>query len=437
MANRARASPRIAEGEPRVLGVPGRRPCCGARHGVGAREWPRYRPCRHDLRRRGLQRARDRRIRTAAAPEAEVVARSAARCCRRRLRTDRDARRRRLLLRGEAGALAVLVRRSRGLDSRPHLALPACAGGGVGNVPQRDPRSPETSGGRVRADRARRVAAALALIFAAAAVLLALAVAIQRFPAGLSVLACLAAAAVAAWWAFLHRGAARAAAATLAFALLASAIALTAVERRPLADVVIFVCVGLSLAAARHAFAVRASLPAAPRPSRPVLFYNPKSGGGKAERSNLAAEARERGIEPRKLDAGDDLALLVEDAIRGGADALAMAGGDGSQAVVAAAAAAHELPYACIPAGTRNHFALDLGVDRNDVVGALDAFVDGRGRLVDLAAVNGRTFVNNVSLGFYPEAVGRKGYRHPQIPTKPHPPPAGLRDQGSSGAHGR
>ena len=76
-----------------------------------------------------------------------------------------------------------------------------------------------------------------------------------------------------------------------------------------------------------------------------------------------------------------------------------MAGGDGSQAIVAALAAEHGLPYACIPAGTRNHFALDLGVDRDDVVGALDAFVDGGERVVDLAEVNGRVFVNNVSLG--------------------------------------
>ena len=76
-----------------------------------------------------------------------------------------------------------------------------------------------------------------------------------------------------------------------------------------------------------------------------------------------------------------------------------MAGGDGSQAIVAAIAAEHDLPYACIPAGTRNHFALDLGVDRDDVVGALDAFVDGGERAVDLAEVNGRVFVNNVSLG--------------------------------------
>ena len=85
-----------------------------------------------------------------------------------------------------------------------------------------------------------------------------------------------------------------------------------------------------------------------------------------------------------------------------------MAGGDGSQAIVAAVAAETGLPYACIPAGTRNHFALDLGVDRDDVVGALDAFVDGGERTVDLAEVNGRVFVNNVSLGLYAEAVQRR-----------------------------
>ena len=94
-----------------------------------------------------------------------------------------------------------------------------------------------------------------------------------------------------------------------------------------------------------------------------------------------------------------------------------MAGGDGSQAIVAAMAADAGLPYACIPAGTRNHFALDLGVDRDDVVGALDALVDGRERRVDLAEVNGQVFVNNVSLGVYAEAVQREGYREAKLRT--------------------
>jgi hypothetical protein len=148
-----------------------------------------------------------------------------------------------------------------------------------------------------------------------------------------------------------------------------------------------------------------------------VLFYNPKSGGGKAERFSLAEEARSRGITPIELTRGADLVQLVRGAVADGADGLAMAGGDGSQAVVAAIAAELDLPYACVPAGTRNHFALDLGVDRDDVVGALDAFVDAGERRVDLAEVNGRVFVNNVSLGLYAEAVQRPGYREAKLRT--------------------
>ena len=148
-----------------------------------------------------------------------------------------------------------------------------------------------------------------------------------------------------------------------------------------------------------------------------MLFYNPKSGGGKAEKFHLADEARARGIEPIELKLGTDLEQLVRGAVADGADALAMAGGDGSQAVVAMVAAEQDLPYACIPAGTRNHFALDLGVDRDDVVGALDAFVGGRERRVDLAEVNGRVFVNNVSIGLYAEAVQREGYREAKLRT--------------------
>ena len=118
-----------------------------------------------------------------------------------------------------------------------------------------------------------------------------------------------------------------------------------------------------------------------------------------------------------ELSHGDDYAALVRDHVARGADALAMAGGDGSQAIAAAVASEHSLPYACVPAGTRNHFALDIGIDRDDVVGALDALVDGAERVVDLADVNGRIFVNNVSLGIYGEAVQRPGYRNAKLRT--------------------
>jgi diacylglycerol kinase family enzyme len=263
----------------------------------------------------------------------------------------------------------------------------------------------------------QRAFALAAFLLLLGAVALAIAVAVSRFPRGLTVLACAVLAVLAAWFGVRRRGAARQAGVIAAALLLAGAVVLIVVEGKAVLDLVIAACLVASLAAARTAFAVHVHLPEATKPRQPVLFYNPKSGGGKAERFHLADEARKRGIEPIELRRGDDLERLVRDAVTRGADGLAMAGGDGSQAIVAMVAAEHDLPYACIPAGTRNHFALDLGVDRDDVVGALDAFVDGGERRVDLGEVNGRVFVNNVSLGLYAEAVQKQGYREAKIRT--------------------
>jgi diacylglycerol kinase family enzyme len=146
-------------------------------------------------------------------------------------------------------------------------------------------------------------------------------------------------------------------------------------------------------------------------PERPVLFVNSASGGGKAARAALPDRARERGIGVTVLRPDRSLESLVGEAVEGGADALGIAGGDGSLAIVAAAAHAHGLPFVCIPAGTRNHFALDLGVDRHDLVGALEAFIDGVEGVIDVGSVNGRLFLNNVSLGIYGEAVRQAAYR--------------------------
>jgi diacylglycerol kinase family enzyme len=146
-------------------------------------------------------------------------------------------------------------------------------------------------------------------------------------------------------------------------------------------------------------------------PQRPVLFVNPRSGGGKAARAHLPERARERGIDAVVLRPGDSLPALVDQAVADGADALGVAGGDGSLAVVAAVAVAVALPFVCIPAGTRNHFALDVGVDRADLVGSLDALTHGVERRIDVAEVNGRLFLNNVSLGIYGDAVRRPAYR--------------------------
>ena len=148
-----------------------------------------------------------------------------------------------------------------------------------------------------------------------------------------------------------------------------------------------------------------------------VLIVNLKSGGGKAERFDLVARARQRGIEPVVLKPGDDLLELAESAVARGAQVIGMAGGDGSQALVATVAARRDVAHVCIPAGTRNHFALDLGLDRDDVVGALDAFTDGVERRIDLARVNDRVFVNNASLGVYAKVVQSDAYRDAKLET--------------------
>jgi diacylglycerol kinase family enzyme len=129
-----------------------------------------------------------------------------------------------------------------------------------------------------------------------------------------------------------------------------------------------------------------------------VLLINPRSGGGKAERVGLARECTARGIEPVLLRPGQDVVALAEAAVAGGAEVIGMAGGDGSLALVAGVAARNAVPMVVVPAGTRNHLAMDLGLDRDDVTGALDAYGAAVERAVDLGDVNGRSFVNNVSL---------------------------------------
>jgi diacylglycerol kinase family enzyme len=152
-------------------------------------------------------------------------------------------------------------------------------------------------------------------------------------------------------------------------------------------------------------------------PRRPLLVVNPRSGDGRAARARIAELAREQGIHTLVLSPEASVAELVSDAVASGADALGMAGGDGSLALVATAALEHRLPFICVPAGTRNHFALDLGIDRRDLVGALGAFTDGLEREIDVGTVNGRLFLNNVSLGIYGDAVRQPAYRQAKLRT--------------------
>jgi diacylglycerol kinase family enzyme len=186
------------------------------------------------------------------------------------------------------------------------------------------------------------------------------------------------------------------------------------------------VCVGLlaiAIATARAAFAARlrttvaAQTHHATRPSHPVLLCNPWSGGGKVETFGLVELATSLGVETVMLDHGLDLAQLARDAIARGADCLGMAGGDGSQALVASIAVEHDLPFVCVAAGTRNHFALDLGLNRRDPRQSVYAFRDAVERRVDYATVNDRFFVNNVSLGVYATVVQQEGYREAKAAT--------------------
>jgi diacylglycerol kinase family enzyme len=176
--------------------------------------------------------------------------------------------------------------------------------------------------------------------------------------------------------------------------------------------------------------------------ARPVLLMNPRSGGGKVERFDLVAEARRRGIEPIVLAPGDDLLALAERAVAGGADVVGMAGGDGSQALVAGVAARHGVGFVCVPAGTRNHLAMDLGLDRDDVVGALDAFGEAVERRIDLGLVGERVFVNNATVGLYAKIVQSPAYRDRKVGTAlellpamlgPHATPFDLRFTGPDG----
>ncbi len=225
---------------------------------------------------------------------------------------------------------------------------------------------------------------------------------------------------IAAWYALGHRGARRSVAVVVAVAgLVTLAVGFVAGEMSGLRaavavgfGVVAVACARVALRRSNRAMRRIAQSRTRLSPAhRPVLFINLKSGGGKAEQHHLVDECRARGIEPIVLTPGDDLLELAERAIENGADVVGMAGGDGSQALVATAAMRHDVPLVVVPSGTRNHFALDLGLDRDDVVGALDAFADGFEHIVDVAEVNGRVFVNNASTGVYAAVVQSPLYR--------------------------
>jgi Diacylglycerol kinase catalytic domain len=293
----------------------------------------------------------------------------------------------------------------------------------------------------------RRVTAATALLaFVLALVSAAVALAQPLLVLPLVVLG-LAGAVLAGWTALVSRGRRRVIAAAVALAALGTSLVLAGVQSVVGMAVVAALVVGSNAAA-------RVALPAPPPILDPafrrvgpahagVLLVNPGSGGGRAARLGLAEEAERRGVRPVVVQPGTSLRALAERAAQEGADVLGVAGGDGSQAVVADVARRHGLGFVCVPAGTRNHFALDLGLDVHDVVGALDAFTAAVERRVDLGLVRDRVFVNNASIGVYGSIVQSPGYRAAKLATVlellpellgPQAAPADLRFPGRDGA---
>jgi len=134
------------------------------------------------------------------------------------------------------------------------------------------------------------------------------------------------------------------------------------------------------------------------------LIVNPRSGTASPSADELREAAEGRGVDVHFLEEGEELQQLAREA---DADAIGMAGGDGSLGAVAEVAIERDLPFVCIPFGTRNHFARDIGLDRDDPLAALAAF-DGVERRVDVGRVGDRLFLNNVSLGLYALLVHRR-----------------------------
>ena len=266
---------------------------------------------------------------------------------------------------------------------------------------------------------ARRLSAIVALVAGVAVLAVAVVSLLQRPLVLLVAVACLGLAIAAAAYALTRTGARRLLAAVVAVLALVAPLALVVAYGRLLQLLLLLALLALAGAATRYGLGRdRSSLKSGPTPgvavgpaTRPVLLLNPRSGGGKVKRFHLVEQARRRGIEPIVLAPGDDLRRLAQQAVARGADVIGMAGGDGSQALVAGVAMHHGVGYVCVPAGTRNHLAMDLGLDRDDVVGALDAFGAAVERRVDLGLVDERVFVNNATMGLYAKIVQSPAYR--------------------------
>ncbi len=142
-----------------------------------------------------------------------------------------------------------------------------------------------------------------------------------------------------------------------------------------------------------------------------VIVMNSRSGDNKVDRFGLIEKAEQLGAHVLLTSQDRSAAQLARLAVQSGAQRLGAAGGDGTVSAVAAVAAETNRPLIVIPAGTRNHFARDLGLDTKDPGRGMDALVDPDTILVDLGMVESRAFINNVSFGMYADALLEPDYR--------------------------
>ena len=258
---------------------------------------------------------------------------------------------------------------------------------------------------------------AYVLMLAAAAVLIGFAGLASLAMVGLGAIgACLVVAG--AYWFLAHRGLLRWMALAVVILTPVAMLVVFALHRLVWVALVSIALIVLATGAARLALvpaAVDTDMPVreVPAPKRAFLIMNPRSGGGKVTKFGLKEKAEALGAQVALLEGPGvvDVAALARQAVAAGADLLGVAGGDGTQALVAGIAAEHDLPFLVISAGTRNHFALDLGLDRDDPAACLDALTDGVEQRIDLGIIGERTFVNNASFGAYAEVVRDPAYR--------------------------
>jgi diacylglycerol kinase family enzyme len=286
---------------------------------------------------------------------------------------------------------------------------------------------------------ARWLARGAILALLAAAVLLLVAGARSILVAATALVA-IAASAAGAWWFVSRRGLARWLGAVLCVGAPIAVLVWYLARNVLWAVVLVVVLVAISIALGRQALTRLRPPPRTPeRPAapvrRPFLVMNPRSGGGKVGRFDLVAKARARGAQVQLLEGPGqvDVQALANRAVAEGYDLLGVAGGDGTQALVAGIAAAHDVPFLVVSAGTRNHFAMDLGLDRDHPDDGLDALTDPVELCIDLGEINGRTFVNNASFGAYAEVVRSPEYRDDKRGTTLRLLPEVL--SGQTGAH--